>query len=266
LLPSETTVGLGIASSTINIGSQAVDLPFNNWTLVSWTGTFGLPEGEAILLDGAAVADRFAVSGFYEGVGLDAGTTEKRFVYTSLTPLGEPNATTAAGLYCADVCAGPALCGAEAIATWGEYNGPVTADLHDNVFAIQTSVVNGNQTLRAFAASTVAPGSGPTAGNALFTLGGFGSELAAMAIGTDAGLVFFQPYDGTSYAPLDVVAQRYTVSGTSVTADGVPVPAVVLTAAGTETTLMTDDTGRLWIGVVTAAGTSTFFVLGEAGP
>jgi hypothetical protein len=137
--------------------------------------------------------------------------------------------------------------------------------LNGNVFAIRTSVPTRDQTLRAFATSTVPPGSGPTEGNALFTVGGFESELAAMALGTEGGLVFFQPYDGKSYAPLDVVGQRYIDGGTTVTPDAVPVPVAVMTVGGTETTLMTDDTGRLRIGVVTAAGTSSFLVLAEAG-
>ena len=167
------------------------------------------------------------------------------------------------GVYAAERCAPEGLCDGQAVSTWGEATGPIAVDQQGNVFAIQTSpYTSGDQSLRGFEASTVAPGTGSTTGDELFTMAGYGSELAAASdAGASAGTVYFQPYDSTTYEALDVVAQRYTTGGSTVVPDGPYSTALTMVTANTPVALLTDEGGRLWVGIVTAAGQTSFFVL-----
>ncbi|MBI4954435.1 MAG: hypothetical protein HY908_20590 [Myxococcales bacterium] len=265
LAGATTSVPLGIvASGSVYLGATAIDLPFGAFTLLSWTGDFGTSEGEVLLVTGAAVAARFAVSGFFDGVGIGA-PAGGRLLYTGLTPLAEgASAPPLPAAYSADFCAGLDLCASGPVASWGEANGPIALDADGNVFVVETSFSTGDLALRGFAASTVAPGAPATDGVELFTLPGFGSELAAMGgAGAAPGLVFFQPFDPTSFEALDVVGLRYITSDALVGAVGPAHTAITLATPGTAVSLMADATGRLWLGAVTAPGETTFFVLGR---
>lgn len=264
LAPQTLHVPLGIAASPVFFGAQAVDLPFEDWTLVSWTGNFGGTDGEALLLSGGAVAQRRAVVGWFAAVGLGDAGDDGRVLHTSLTELGQPFAAQVPALYAADFCVGPVLCGVSTVAAWGEASGPVATDQDSNVFVFQTAFSTGDQTLRAFAATTVAPGAAATAGDELFTVSGFGSELAALSPDhASPGLVLFQPFNPSTFEALDVVAQPYAVADDTVAIAGDPSMALSLVTANTAVTLMTDDSSRLWVGVATGAGQSTFYVLGR---
>lgn len=266
LTAQTTTVALSIAASTVYFGAQAIDLPMFDWTLVSWTGDFGSTDGEALLLASDAVAERHPVVGLFGAAGIATAADEGRLLHTSVTALGSAGASPVPALYAADFCAGPVGCGTGAVATWGEANGPVALDQDDNSFVMQTAFSTGDQTLRGFEASTIGAGTGATAGQELLTLPGYGSELAALSPdGSDSGLVFFQPFDGATYEALDIIAVPYTVSGTTVapTTHGT---ALSMASANTPASLMTDDAGRLWVGLSSGAGQSTFYVLARRPP
>ncbi|MBI4703864.1 MAG: hypothetical protein HY744_22365 [Deltaproteobacteria bacterium] len=264
LVPEVDGLALGIATSGgIFLGSQAVDLPFAGRTLVSWTGDFGTTAGEAILLDGSSVAERFPASGLYGAAALGGKDGKGRLLHTGLSPVGAP-ALGPAGLYAADGCQKGALCDGKLAAAWGDASGPVATDTLGNAFAIQASIAKGEQSLRGFAAPGVAPGAGPSDGQEIFSIPGFGGELAALGpAGGEPGRVFFQPFDSKSFAALDVVVQRYAVAQGSVSAVGAPQVALHMTKAGTAVTLMRDPADRLWVGVATTPDESTFFVLAD---
>ncbi|MCC6522353.1 MAG: hypothetical protein IT373_06815 [Polyangiaceae bacterium] len=262
LVPLATEIPLDIvASGSVYLGAVAVDLPFGDWTLLSWTGDFGTSDGEVLMVSGTSVATRFAVQGFFDGVGLGA-PSGGRLLYTGLGALAATPAPASPAVYAADFCAPLDLCAALPVATFGEANGPVAADEHGHVFAVETRFSSGDFTVRGFAASTVGVGAPPTDGVDLLTMPGFGSELAAMGEGAGApGLVLFQPFDPVSYTALDVVGVRYITSGALVGTVGPAHDAIVLTTPGTSVSLMSDTVGRLWLGAVTAPGETTFFVV-----
>ena len=75
------------------------------------------------------------------------------------------------------------------------------------------------------------------------------------------GLAIFQPFDGTSFAALDVIEQAYTVSGGAVAVSGMPT--TLLHVPGGSMTgypFFTDPTDRLWVAVPGTA-TTTYVVL-----
>ncbi|WP_437332583.1 hypothetical protein [Sorangium sp. So ce394] len=256
LAAARTTIDAGVPDGAF-LGAQAVDLPFFDWTAISWTSAFPETLGELILIEDRAVravAERYEVNGFFA-----AAAVEGRLLYTGLSPLGDA-AAGANGLYAADRCgaAGPdarlvpegdASCAApDAVAAWGDSSGPVAADLRGNVVAVLPSA-DGTQEARGFAAEAIARGAGPTEGDALFSLPGSGTGLAALAPEQGApGLVVFQPSDPATYEALAPVAVATSDDGGRMRAEGAPAPLVELATAGTLLSLFTDDANRLWIG------------------
>ena len=77
-----------------------------------------------------------------------------------------------------------------------------------------------------------------------------------------AGIVAFQPSDGTTFEALDVLQIRFTVAGGTVTPDGDPTTLLTMATANTPVAMLADPEDRLWVGVSTATGT-TFVVLGR---
>lgn len=257
-------------------GSQAVDLPFFGWTAIAYTGNGAGFPGELVLVDGAGAFTRYHVNGLLSmnAVGLTGG----RLLYTGLSPLSATASSTNVGaFYAADACGaatvsprllpgGDASCKAPAqIGTWqAGTSGPVTKDSAENVFAgLQT--FGANQEIRGFERSTIARNAGPTAGNAVATLPGGGTELAA-----DGKTLFFQPMDGSTFAALDIVAIDYTVDSTAKTITGAtPRSFLKLVKAGTSTSLIADGQGRLWVAVAkpgTGATESWLFALRDKTP
>lgn len=254
-------VSLAIPMQTTGafLSAVVVDLPLSSWSLVGWTGDNAV--GEVVALDGATIADRWPNVGYYDGVAIDDGDTA-RLLHTSQSELDDgSSATAAAGLYAADFCAGPALCndGARTIATWGLATGPVAADADGNIFAVNTDYIAGDQELRGFHAAAVVPGELGEEGSELFTMEGYGSALAAIGPTASApGIALYQPIEGVDAQPL--IAQEYTADGGAVTASGVAATAITM-ANAEAVTLMNDAAGRIWLGVPTAMGETTFFVL-----
>jgi hypothetical protein len=290
-VPAEATGSLAIEESTLTVsaipagvffGSQALDLPFFNWTAISYTGTGTANAGELLLIDASSsIATRYHVNGFFSETATAMATSGGRLLYTGLSPISATASTTSAGgLYAADSCGSlggsPRLLpGADAtckapskIATWeGGSSGPVATDPNDNVFAI-LSTFGGNQELRGFERTAIARGTDPTTGTKIFSTPGYTGEMAA-----DGKIVVWQPNEVLSAAPwskpLDVQAIDYTVDATAktVTPTGSARAFLTLKTPGTSVAIMRDDKRRIWIGVTNppegsgGSTTSTFFVL-----
>lgn len=242
-----------------------VDLPLSSWSVVGWTGDGAV--GEVITLDDTTIGGRWDNVGYFDAVAVDDGTNA-RLLHTSATAAGDGDTgNSAAGLYAAEFCPGPMLCATNPTATvdtWGTNTGPVARDGDGNVFAITTDFGGGDQELRGFEASDVAPGGGAVTGATLLTLNGFGAALATVKTGGNKGLVLFQPQEFTTVVEnKPLVAQGYKVTGQGLSADGADATAITLVAADA-VTLMNDDAGRVWMGVVTDTGETTFYVLDSA--
>ncbi|GAC1586155.1 MAG: hypothetical protein NVS3B20_15410 [Polyangiales bacterium] len=127
------------------------------------------------------------------------------------------------------------------------------------------SKFGGKQVVGGFENSPIAGGAAPTAGDTMFSIDGYSSELAA-----DGKMVFEQPNDAMIFSALDVEARAYTVDAAAkkVNVVGAPVKFLKLTKPGTAVTLFVDGSRRLWVGTSAipsgdAGGpaSSIFFVL-----
>jgi len=254
------------------VGGQAIDLPFFNWTVVSYTASD--LTGEIILVDEATVATRYPVNGFFAGVGVGETGALGRLIYSGLSAVNDA-ATMTNAFYAADACGteaamprlvpdGDMTCGApSAIDTFGTASGPVAADRVGNVFVIMSDA--GDQEARGYAAEKVARGAAPSAGATLFTASGFAGSLAAIAPGLDeAGVVAFQPIDGTTFDALDVVAQRYRVQSGAIVAEGTSSVLLSPATAGTALPFFTDDQDRLWVAGQRGTDTTVVAVVARA--
>ncbi len=268
LIPSHATVDIGIPGNAY-LGAHAVDVPSLDLTTMGWAGQFPATQGSLVLTDGATLTKSYGINGIFAVSALGGPEDTGRVLYTGLSELENENASLN-GLYAGDACAasqgltpeGAAECAAPTlIASWGDASGPVAVDTQGNVFAVMPTFAN-LQTARGFAASTIAPGSGPAAGDLIFSLPGFGSALAAMApTDDDPGLLVFQPNAGTDpYDALDAVVVEYTAEGGTIVPKDEPSPLLRLTAPNTALALFTDGAGRLWVGVRTPEDATTFFV------
>lgn len=264
LTKTESTVALTGLTNPAYFTGEIVDLP-QNLSVIGWQGNNFTTDGGVFLTSDSAVSKTWAATGAFS-LGFVGPDTDAyvRVLYTGLSALDGPKNNVPA-LYAADIHAdGTFVVPSAAVATWGEANGPLATDGAKNVFAIESSFTNGNQELRGFATNTIKPLAAPTPGVTLATIGGFGSELAAVAPAAALpGLVLFQPQMGAGLGQ-DVVVQRYTSDGTTLAVSGTAQTILKLATAGTNLTLMTDPQGRVWVGAKNvdagASGTS-FFVL-----
>lgn len=266
LTAARAEVDAGVPADAF-LGGQAVDLPFFDWTAISWTSAFPDTRGELLLIEGGAVAQRYEVNGFFA-----AAAVEGRLLHTGLSPLGDP-AAGSSGVYAAESCGaagqdarlvpeGDAGCAEPAaVAAWGDSSGPVAADRRGNVFAVLPSA-DGSQQARGFAAGAIARGAGPTEGDVVFTLPGGGMSLAALAPEQGApGVVVFQPTDPETYEALAPVAVAFRDDGGRAQSDGAPTPLLELATAGTSLSLVADEANRLWIGGPRPGGGFLFAVV-----
>jgi len=265
LTASETVgpIDLNINQQSLFMNGSAIDLPTNDWTFVGWAA-FGATDGEAIMLDGASVATRWNVAGLFAGVGVDDGGGTGRLLHSALTPLDAPTATGSAGLYAADICTGPTLCGEQAMHTAGDATGAVVLDADGNLFTTFPDVGGGTQALRGFSAAEIAPSASPAAGTEIFTTSGSGTALAALAPTDDApGIVFLQTFNGQTFMAENVMSHDYEVAQDAVAGSGSLSTALTMTTAGTSVNLMTDNQGRLWVAIDSDTMEVTFYVLGR---
>jgi hypothetical protein len=269
-LSAETTHVDAMLPADTFVSEQVVDLPFFSWTAFSWAGKFPNTAGEIVMVKGSSVAKRYPINGALSIGGVASDMEHGRLFGSSLSAVADATSNKN-GLYAADTCgttANPDLLPGQdstckppiAISAWGDASGPVVADRDGNVFVVMMGF-SSDQEARAFAATTIARGQGPTDGAQLFKLPGFGSSLVAIAPQAGIhGVVLFQPFNPTTFEAEDVIAQTYSVSGESVKPEGAPTPFLKLAKSNTTLTLTRDDQDRLWVGAAVASGT-TFVVL-----
>jgi hypothetical protein len=261
--------------ATAFFGAQVIDAPFFNWTALSWSGAFPSIEGEVVLADGAVIEARYDVQSFFSGVAIGDASGQGRFLYTGLSPLEDP-AVGKSALYAADSCGTKAMsprllpegdvsCGPPIeVAAWGDSSGPVAADGDGNVFAVLSSFGSSDQEARGFAATAIQRGAPPAAGDMLFKLPGYGMSLAALAPTEGGpGLLAFQPSDMSG--ALDIVEQKYSVTGGAIKPEGSVDVLLKLAKPGTSVALFSDDEGRLWAGCPDS-GRTLFLVLARVTP
>ena len=239
-------------------GTEAIDLPFQNLTAISWTGADFFSQGGVLFLSDTAVVDSHLATGV-TGMAVLGTSTAARFLYTGLSSFGGPTDGTNA-LYYGDFADGT-LGTSAAFDTWGEASGAVGTDADGHVIAINTSFSTNEQIAHGYAATTIAHGSRPAVGTPLLTLGGFGDALATLApAGASPGLALYQPTSGTDFTQQDVTVLRYTVTADAIAAAGNET-ILQLTTADTNLTLTSDDAGHVWVGAPAAGGGATFYLL-----
>ena len=260
-----TSVASAVPAGTF-LGNQAVDLPFFGWTAISYVNPFPDTSGKFEMIASGAIATSYDVNGPFSVAAVPAASSLGRLLYSGLSPIGTATAGTN-GLYQADACSSPAQdlgtgtgCSASgAVATWGDSSGPVAIDSQGDVFAVLSSFA-GTQEARGFLASTIARGAAATDGVSLFTLPGYSGSLAALSpTATAPGVVVFQPNDGSTYAPLDVIQQKFT-TGSALAAMGATSSLLTVPSTATQDlSFLVDGSERLW--VAANGDTSTTYVV-----
>jgi len=265
LTSGTNSVNLGLPAGAY-LGSQVLDLPFFNWSLVSYTN----PDltGKIILFEGNNLLLNYPINGFFSAATVGAGEPLGRIIYSGLSPIFK-NATNTNGLYAADACGaagnnprlvsdGDATCSDSfAIETFGMYSGPVAADSAGNVFAVMS--LGSEQEARGYAADSVKRGAGAATGTSMFKVPGFAGSLAAVAPdGTGTGVLVFQPQEfdmasGMSVGK-DVVAQRFKIEGGAIANIGLAGPFMTPAAMGEVLNFTSDDQGRIWVAVKRGTG------------
>jgi hypothetical protein len=253
-------IDTGIVGVNPFFAGVAIDMPGDSVTYVGWAD--GTLVGEVLAIEGDVVVGRHDNAGYFGAAGWDSGN-DRRLLISALSPLDD-NAVGTSGIYAAD-WQGMGMATSSTIDTWGLANGPVTMDADGNAFAVMTDFNTGNQSLRGWTATAIGPGAPAAPGAELWNIAGFGSSLAAMAASDDAdGLVFFQAQTfSNELVNEDVLVQPFGLAGDSIVSTGPASVGIDFVDDNTEASLMTDDQGRLWVGVGDGMGGAIFFVLGR---
>jgi hypothetical protein len=266
LTTGTNSVDVGLPMGSF-LGAQVLDLPFFNWSLISYTN--GDLTGKIIMFEGNNILLNYPINGFFSAAAvIGADEPLGRIVYSGLSPIFK-NATNTNALYAADACGelgnkprlvsdGDATCSDSfPIETFGKYAGPVAADTTGNVFSVM-SLENG-QEARGYAAETVKRGAGPTMGASMFQVPGFAGSLAAVAPdGTGVGVLVFQPqeFDMASGMSIgkDVIAQRFKVEGGKIINEGLNGPFMTPVKLGEVLNFTSDDQDRIWVAAKRGTG------------
>lgn len=203
------------------VGSQVVD--FQDQILVTYTAAFPDPRGWILGYGGGDDAERqVVVPGPFSMAPSPDGAA---LAFSALGPFGDETAGSPR-VFRATCLAGP-TCTLNTLVTDGDYSGPVAYDETGVLFAVTPSA-DGTQQLHRI------DDTGHTEGP---SIDGTGTALAA-----SGGLVFFQPYDGSS-KPQDVIVWDWS------DAEAVsPQTALTLTEPGTALSLMRGEGQALWVG------------------
>ena len=70
---------------------------------------------------------------------------------------------------------------------------------------------------------------------------------------TAPGIIAYQPSDGTTFLPEDLLEQQYTVTAGKLAAMGVPTTLLKAATSSASLYVMVDDQDRLWVGTDKAA-------------
>jgi hypothetical protein len=269
---SATTMVAANLPAGVFIGS-ALDLGFFGWTALDYTGAFPATQGEIVLADSAGtVVARYPANAPSVMGSVADDARGGRLLYVGQSKLDDAQADTI-GLYAADSCASPdggalepgagSSCAPPSlVAAWGDLGGALAVDGLGDVFAVMSSAAGTSQEARGFARSQIARGAPPASGTPLFTVPGYGTAMAALApVGSAAGILAFQPVDGTSLQAQDVIEQRYQLVGGAPARMGMPTRLLKLAKGGTALGLSNDDAGHLWVAAPRGADGLVFVVV-----
>jgi len=248
--PTTTEIALDLGDDADFGGGQFLDLP-GDTTIFTYSGEDFTTEGGLVFFDEEGVLETDLLIG---GVGIAVDATDGSPLVAALAaPLD--TAIDAAGLYGVEACVGGGfVCGGVAHSIWGDATGPVATDLDGNVFAVMTSF-DGTQTARGFGPGELSTDE-LTDGADAFTVGGFGSPLAAIApLAGEPGLLVFQATNAETYAGEPAIVATYEADGDSVTPGEAPETLLTPTVDGAPISLVSDDEDRIWVGVGTETGT-----------
>jgi hypothetical protein len=182
----ESATDLGLVGAAPFYWGTAVDLPFGDWTLVSYTtGAPNVP-GEVLLLDATthAVERRYHANGFFSAFATADGAGGGQLTYMGLSPLtAEPTAVNDSAAYAARACDGGLLgegCGpVRKLADSTGSSSPMAADTGGRgFFALRAP--DGPLELRGFAPSGLQAAEAG-AGATFWQLAQFAQSLAALA-------------------------------------------------------------------------------------
>ncbi|MCS6898812.1 MAG: hypothetical protein RMJ98_03715 [Myxococcales bacterium] len=244
----------------------ALDIPFQNWTLISYTGSSPEFAGEVIAMDSqlTEVKARNPVNGWFAATALPGATD--RVVFTALSPvLTAPSNTSDNGLYYVEPCNATAIlkagCGASGkLGGWESNSGPVAVDEAGHLFAA-LSTFGGNQQVRAFLPAQAA-GSTLVEGLTILTNTDFSTSLAALGNPDGkGGHLVVQSSDSTTFAAKPAQLFSYTVSNGKMSATALGEGGFSAKAAGASPVVFSSGDGRLW--VATDGEDGAYFVVLE---
>jgi len=247
-------------------------LPNTPWTLFANSGG-GFANGHfwdsLLAFDGTQRVHRWRVVHLTATLGITDGTTS-RLLYggqSELLPFTQA-LTVAPGLWAADFdAANPAAPTSmhlvDSVAP--EAINRLAHDRRGAVFARASEVGVFDTKLLAWPANAVAPAQGGTASHSVLAMlpgqSLLSSDLCAMTLDSDQGLVLYQPYHVGTSTLGDIMMQRYDASGATITPIGTPATAIAPTQSDDAGSLqmVTDPDGNLWLVV----GSSIFLITPE---
>lgn len=247
LAKTESTVSLGPVPMPAMFSPQILDTPLGN-NFVAWRGADELVDGGVFFTtDATQVSAHKALGVRSAGFVGGASGGDVRLLYTGRSALDGAD-ENAPALYAADFHADGTLAAPSfAISAWGD-PGPVAIDSAGNVIAAQGGEMRG------FKASEVQPGAPPALGKTFWNQFAV-DELAITApTATAPGYALFQ--DKTFHNSLMIqgykVGLLFAKTESFVLAqhdDGHPLK------------LLTDTSGRIWIGYPNPSGVGTVFLV-----
>jgi hypothetical protein len=243
----------------------AFDLPFLDFSAIPYTGSPPSFSGELLALDATftTVKSRAFVNGFYAGVGYESGG-EQRLLYTGLSGLdGAASDTSSSGVYGSSLCAGQlaptaACTPSSKLGAWATSSGPIVRDSAGYVI-ISLDTSGAEQEVRVHGPGGLeASGASDAYKNTNFT-----TSLAAIApSGAEAGWLFAQETDSTTFAALSLYATRYAPNPAG---DGASFQkldkdrVLAAKAPGANPIVVSGNDGLVWIATDTPANGGMFF-------
>jgi hypothetical protein len=237
-----------------------IDLPFGSLSMLSYSTSNAPFSGELFFYskDYDRVVSRAHVNGYYGGVGVVDGATQ-RVLHTGLSGLSSTaTAANESALYASNICGESVAPSDDCTASvklfgWQGSSGPVTTDADGNVF-VAAFVTGGAHSDAVYALAKAQAFSSTGARQATVAdrdTGGTSSFAAVSKPGEGKGWLVAKGYDGDASAP--AYARAYHSNGTEIVADGQVIESAISAPTEASTSLFSDPQGHLWVAVETAS-------------
>jgi hypothetical protein len=255
--PITSGAAVKVEVEKIPVGSffgPAIDVPFHDWTVLTYTTAPPAFEGEVIALNGAltAVQARSPVNGWFSAAALPG--SKQRLLFTGLSPvLTAPGSGADSGLFYVDPCDATAIvkpgCGASGkLGGWESNSGPVATDEAGHLFAA-ASTFGGKQEVRGFLPSEAA-GSVLVVGQTILSDSDFSTSLAALGDPDgQGGLLVVQASDSTTFGAKPAQLFSYEVGSGGLTSTAVVDGGFTAKVAGAAPQVFAGSDGHLWVAV-----------------